>query len=586
MLIYSPFIRSLCNAVLAMLLLLSLASCQDERWRLPGSSAEEEKVCRNLSLADSLMEERPDSAMTILRHDSAAVVNCSENTRMTYAMLKTQADDKLYVTHKSDSVIRRVVEYFAEYGDSRQQAQAWYLLGRVSYDLHHTSSAMLAWKNVLAIDAEDAVVYRYKATSASWQAAMYEKEKIYEKVLECSQQTYKYAVKSDMSKKLMAYALRDIGRSYSYLGNNKKAITYYIQAGKFAKHIPDEKLGGIIEKELAAIYIEEGMLQEAGDILLHPMKWTIQEELAPFYYTTGKYYEAKGDMDSAVFYYKKNIAIASMYSKTLTVVRLADLYDRQGNHTEAGRYRELGKVYEDSLTTQKHAEVEDNDVNVEEKVKIQKINDELSHNRLVIILCSCLLCIAVVTVLFYIIRKNNRKKRQLSDENKRTAAYWQWVHKQDVGKIQQSQEQITKLQSDLTLQKIQTVREQTTADKPTERQKHEDVDLVEKLNKSIIYTSFGDVKFQPSKEDYIQLEEVLNRAYDNFTERLKLCCPELGKEEIIICCLLKIGVPIKTIGCYLQRSPSALSMTRKRLYAKFFKKEGKPSDFDTFIRKF
>lgn len=567
-----------------LLLLLSLASCKDERWRFLGSSAEEEKVCRNLSLADSLMEECPDSAMTILRHDSAAVVNCSENTRMTYAMLKIQADDKLYVTHKSDSVIRRVVEYFAEYGDSRQQAQAWYLLGRVSYDLHHTSSAMSEWKKVLAIDAEDSIIYRYKARTVFWLGAIYDKEKMYGKMLEYSRQAYKYASKSDYPKKLMSYAMRNIGCSYSYLGNNKKAITYYIQADKLAKQIPDEKLSRIIEEELAAIYIEEGMLQEAGDILLHPMKWTVQEELAPYYYTTGKYYEAKGDMDSAVFYYKKNIAISSMYSKTLTVARLVELYDRQGNHTEAGRYRELGKVYEDSLTMQKHAEVEDNDVNADEKVGIQKINDELSHNRFIIILCSCLLCIAVVAVLFYIIRKNNRNKRQLSDENKRTAAYWQWVHKQDVDKILQSQEQITKLQSDLTLQKSQMVREQTTADKPTERQKHEEVDLVEKLNKSIIYTSFGDAKFQPSKEDYIQLEEVLNRAYDNFTERLKLHCPELGKEEIIICCLLKIGVPIKTIGCYLQRSPSALSMIRKRLYAKFFKKEGKPSDFDTFIR--
>jgi len=401
-----------------LLLLLSLASCKDERWRFLGSSAEEEMVCRNLSLADRLMEECPDSAMTILRHDSAAVVNCSENTRMTYAMLKTQADDKLYVTHKSDSVIRRVGEYFAEYGDSRQQAQAWYLLGRVSYDLHHIYSAMSAWKKVLAIDAEDSIIYRYKARTVSWLGAIYEKEKMYEKVLECSQQTYKYAVKSDIPKNLKACALRDIGRSYSYLRNNKKAITYYIQADKLAKQIPDEKLSQIIEEELAAIYIEEGMLQEAGNILLHPMKWTVQEKLAPYYYTTGKYYEAKGNMDSAVFYYKKNITIASMYSNTLTVARLVELYDRQGNHTEANKYRELGKVYEDSLTIQKHAEVEDNDVNAEEKVKIQKINDELSHNRFIIILCSCLLCIAIVAVLFYIIRKNNRNKRQLSDENK------------------------------------------------------------------------------------------------------------------------------------------------------------------------
>lgn len=410
MLIYSPFIRSLCNAVLIMLLLLSFASCKDERWRFLGSSAEEEKVCRNLGIADSLMEERPDSAMTILRHDSAAVVNCSENTRMTYAMLKTQADDKLYITHKSDSVIRKVVEYFAEYGNARQQAQAWYLLGRVSYDLHHTSSATLAWKNVLAIDAEDAVVYRYKSGAVSWLGAIFDKEKMYGKMLEYSRQAYNYASKSDYPKKLMVYALRDIGRSYSYLGNNKKAVTYYIQAGKIAKQIPNEKLSRIIEEELAAIYIEEGMLQEAGDILLHPMKWTVQEELAPYYYTTGKYYEAKGDIDSAVFYYKKNIAIASMYSKTLTVARLVELYDRQGNHTEASRYRELGKVYEDSLTMQKHVEIQDNDVNAEEKVNIQRKNDELSHNRLVITICLCLLGIVVMTILFFVIRKYNIKK--------------------------------------------------------------------------------------------------------------------------------------------------------------------------------
>lgn len=229
-------------------------------------------------------------------------------------------------------------------------------------------------------------------------------------MLEYSRQAYKYASKSDYPKKLMAYALRDIGCSYSYLGNNKKAVIYYIQAGKIAKKIPNEKLSWIIEKELAAIYIEEGMLQEAEKILLHPMKWTVQEELAPYYYTTGKYYEAKGDIDSAVFYYNKNISIASMYSKTLTVARLVELYDRQGNHTEAGRYRELGKVYEDSLTTQKHAEIQDNDVNAEEKVNIQRKNDELSHNRLVITICLCLLGIVVMTILFFVIRKYNRKK--------------------------------------------------------------------------------------------------------------------------------------------------------------------------------
>lgn len=567
-----------------MLLLLSLVSCQDGRWRLFSMSAEEEKVCLDLNLVDSLMEEHTDSALTILRSDSAAVLKCSEGTRMMYAMLKIQADDKLYITHKSDSVIRKIADYFSEHGNARQQAQAWYLLGRVSYDLHHTSSAMSAWKKVLAIDAEDAIVYRYKSRIASWQGAIYEKERNYSKFLSYNQRAYKYAIKSDYHKKLTAHAMRNIGYSYSNLGNNKKAIIFYIKALNLAERISDESLYRMIKEELAAIYIEEGMLQEARVILFYPMKWTTQEDLAPYYYTIGKYYEAKGNIDSAVFYYNKNIVIASMYSKTLTVEHLVDLYVKLGHHTEANKYRELGKIYEDSLKIQKYAEIQDNDANVEEKVEIQKRNDELSYNRLVIILCSCLLCIAVVAVLFFLIRKNRRNKRQLSDENKRTNAYWQWIHKQDVGKIQQSQEQITKLQNDLSSQKSQTIREQTSTDKPMKHQKHEEVDLVKELSKSVIYTSFGDVKFQPSKEDYIQLEEVLNHAYDNFTDRLRLYCPDLGKEEIIICCLLKIGVPIKTICCYLKRNSSAFSMTRKRLYMKIFKEEGKPSDFDTFIR--
>lgn len=50
------------------------------------------------------------------------------------------------------------------------------------------------------------------------------------------------------------------------------------------------------EQELAAIYIEEGMLQEAEKILLHPGVFSSQKKFAPYYYTIGKYYEAKGDI--------------------------------------------------------------------------------------------------------------------------------------------------------------------------------------------------------------------------------------------------------------------------------------------------
>lgn len=548
--------------LLLLLPLLFMTSCQDGRWRLFGLSAEEEEQVRlSLSLADSLMEDNPDSAMAVLRRDSALVLRADINERMMYALLKTQADDKLYVTHKSDSTIREVAKYFNEHGDARQQAQAWYLLGRVSYDLNHTSSALSAWKKALAVEEEIPVVFQYKAKSASWLGGIYEKEKMYKELLSCSHQAFNYAKRSDRAKELISYSLRNIGRSYSYLKDNKRAISYYKKALNQAGQMPNDEICQMIDNELAAIYIEEGLLQEAGKILIHPLRITSTDDLAPYYYTKGRYYEAKGEMDSSVIYYRKNIAIASIYSKTLTIRHLIELYDKQNNHIEARKYRELGKIYEDSLTLLKQAETHDNDKNVEEKIEMQRKNEELAHNRLIIIICSCLLGTLPVAIVFLISRKYKKNRKHFLDETK----HWQRIHEQDMDKMQQSQEQIVKLQSDLT---------------------SKNSIIVSGLNKSTIYTAFTNVKYQPSLQDFSQLEDVLNCVYDNFTERLKLCYPELSKEDIRLCCMLKIGIPIKTIGVYLRRSSSSLSMMRKRLYEKFFNKEGKPADFDAFVKEF
>lgn len=548
--------------LLLLLPLLFMTSCQDGRWRLFGLSAEEEERMRlSLCLADSLMEDNPDSAMAVLRRDSALVLRADISERMMYALLKTQADDKLYVTHRSDSVIREVAEYFNEHGDARQQTQAWYLLGRVSYDLNHTSSALSAWKKALAVEEEIPVVFQYKAKSASWLGGIYEKEKMYKELLSCSHQAFNYAKRSDRAKELISYSLRNIGRSYSYLKDNKRAISYYKKALNQAGQMPNDEICQMIDNELAAIYIEEGLLQEAGKILIHPLRITSTDDLAPYYYTKGRYYEAKGEMDSSVIYYRKNIAIASIYSKTLTIRHLIELYDKQNNHIEAREYRELGKIYEDSLTLLKQAETHDNDKNVEEKIEMQRKNEELAHNRLIIIICSCLLGTLPVAIVFLISRKYKKNRKHFLDETK----HWQRIHEQDMDKMQQSQEQIVKLQSDLT---------------------SKNSIIVSELNKSTIYTAFTNVKYQPSLQDFSQLEDVLNCVYDNFTERLKLCYPELSKEDIRLCCMLKIGIPIKTIGVYLRRSSSSLSMMRKRLYEKFFNKEGKPADFDAFVKEF
>ena len=59
-----------------------------------------------LRTTDSLMEGHPDSALSILRRDSLEICRSGKDYRLWYALSRTEADDKCYILHVSDSAIR------------------------------------------------------------------------------------------------------------------------------------------------------------------------------------------------------------------------------------------------------------------------------------------------------------------------------------------------------------------------------------------------------------------------------------------------------------------------------------------------
>ena len=92
------------------------------------SSCHRNRVAQDvLNRADSLIEEHPDSAMALLRHDSAAFACAPKPQRMAYILSKTEAEDKLYITHRSDSAMQLAVKYFDRHGTALQRTRAWYL---------------------------------------------------------------------------------------------------------------------------------------------------------------------------------------------------------------------------------------------------------------------------------------------------------------------------------------------------------------------------------------------------------------------------------------------------------------------------
>ena len=63
------------------------------------------KLMTKLDAADRLMENRPDSALSLLAGLKDSVRDGSKSVQMRYELMKTEAEDKCYITHTSDSTM-------------------------------------------------------------------------------------------------------------------------------------------------------------------------------------------------------------------------------------------------------------------------------------------------------------------------------------------------------------------------------------------------------------------------------------------------------------------------------------------------
>ena len=104
--------------------------------------------------------------------------------------------------------------------------------------------------------------------------------------------------------------------------------------------------------------------------------------------------------------------------------------------------------------------------------------------------------------------------------------------------------------------------------------------------KSDIYRNFHSLLFEPSANDFVDLQKEVDEVYSEFTSRLRNLYPRIKPLELRLCLLVKIGLSPNEISIYLGCSSSAVSMMRRRLYNKIFGVEVKPEVFDEFICSF
>ena len=578
-------ITSLTTRILPFLLLCAtFFSCRD------GGRAE-----GILRTADSLMEEHPDSALAILKHDSLEICRSGKDFRLWYALSRTEADDKCYILHVSDSAIRIAAGCYDSYGSALQRVRADYLLGRVYCDMHLYGHALTSFNKAIAVDAEnDSVINRYKARAATWAGYVYEVEGLHKDALRYNKLAYGYAKKAG-AQVTEIYSLRDIGRSYRDLKRNDIAIPYYQQAAKKAKTIDDANLYNMVMEELAGIYIEEGQLDDAYSALNTPFLATTDKDISSHYYVWAYYFEHTGQLDSAVAYNKRGMSYSNNTEKRDACLDIIRILNKQGKRDEAMEYYDKYSVYSDSVTASELNETSDMLSQVEKNIDIERKNTVLAETKTNLTILLSVIIFTVIVVSLILIKHYSNVKKRIREQQERANNYLSQLQETEMQKMKRNEERIAQLETELSVsnEKLTEIRKSLMRNeaemlaKQNEhmlfKEKHREL-LIADLADTDVYKLYHTPNAVPSSADYHRLVEALNKAYNNFTKRLKEFYPDINDNEVWICCMVKAGLSSKEICNISPYSYSSLGMAKSRLYFKMFQKKGGAKDLDHFIK--
>ena len=548
-----------------------------------------------LRTADSLMEEHPDSALTILRRDSLEICRSGKDYRLWYALSRTEADDKCYILHVSDSTIRAAANYYNNHGSDFQRVRANYLLGRVYCDMHLYGHALTSFNKAITVESEnDSTINRYKASSATWAGYVYEVKGLHKDALRYNKLAYGYAKKAG-AQVTELYSLRDIGRSYSYLKQNNTAIPYYRQAAKRAKAIGDANLYNMVMEELAGIYIEEGQLDDAYSALNTPFLATTDKDISSHYYVWAYYFEHTGQLDSAVAYNKRGMSYSNNTEKRDACLDIIRILNKQGKRDEAMEYYDKYSVYSDSVTASELNETSDMLSQVEKNIDIERKNTVLAETKTNLTILLSVIIFTVIVVSLILIKHYSNVRKRIREQQERANNYLSQLQETEMQKMKRNEERIAQLETELSVsnEKLTEIRKSLMRNeaemlaKQNEhmlfKEKHREL-LIADLADTDVYKLYHTPNAVPSSADYHRLVEALNKAYNNFTKRLKEFYPDINDNEVWICCMVKAGLSSKEICNISPYSYSSLGMAKSRLYFKMFQKKGGAKDLDHFIK--
>lgn len=533
--------------------------------------------------AESLMNEHPEDALSIIRHiDRRKIYSSASEAR--YALLYSQALDKNYVDVTSDSLTAVAVNYYDRHGTKHERAMAHYYQGRVYSNAGNFDAAIRSYS--LAEDAASGTddYYLLGLINNAVGNLYYDQYDLKEALSRDQRAATYFRLAQSPYNEALAYV--GMGIVSNLMGDNEgmekeyqKAIAIYEEIGAINEILPlYEDL--VVKTRL-----------DVGDDL-----FAIKRDLRRYYvkYNKGEIplqsmglwqgiYLKGNELDSA-----KMCGNLMLQNRNLfTAHKIAGCYAlmeqmacMEGDYKEAYGYAKQYADMMDSVTLKKE---EDMVLELEQKYRNRILNQSYEnlkqHNDQQRIITGLVLLFSLsllVAGLLYL-----RKWRENAALKMREAE----AEKESLGRAcRELQEQLG------------TVGDRVDTDDEQERQLFDAleermvvvlrnwVDKAETMKPALFMKSFRDYMTVnvKSKHALSDLQYVVNRKYYGVVDYLKAHYPELRKQDLDLCCLLCFGFSQHGI-CYLYNYEDIGSFYNKR--SRLRKKLGLPPErtLESFI---
>ena len=279
---------------------------------------------------DSIINEKPDSALRLLDSLDTEAKSWSKSQRMRHSLLTLKAQNKADVTFASDSIAKVLVDYFDSHGTTNERMQAHYLLGRAYSDMGEAPRAVSSYQD--AIDAADTTAIDCDFYTLdcvySQMATVFYRQLLLTNEIEARKKASYYAFRANKPK-WGIYNIDMIAGTYILLNKKdsaeiilKSVLEQYREHGYTQQALRSSRT-------LIHLYLEDPKRLAEAKALMDQFETESElfdehHELPPsqrhYYSYKGKYYESLNVLDSAEYYYRK------IYRPNMTYVQKDPMY--------------------------------------------------------------------------------------------------------------------------------------------------------------------------------------------------------------------------------------------------------------------